>query len=200
MKTIKKGQKFKCVKDYVMRGGEIAYKAGKNYKSEIDYCLTDEQEIKGHRMSLSTNFYEHFELIESKVKIEWLEEINPKTMKTEIEIPAGCKIAKTEVIDGKLIVTYERDLPDSVRDIPNREWWVCANSVEKLNIPDSVSQFSTKERAEAILALGQLLELAAYVGPEDTNFYFEFQSGKDGLPPEFYEKYADLFEKAKKLL
>jgi hypothetical protein len=29
MKTIKKGQKFKCIKDYVMNSGQIAYKAGK---------------------------------------------------------------------------------------------------------------------------------------------------------------------------
>ena len=187
MKTIKKGQEFKCVKDYVMRGGEIAYKAGKNYKSEIDYCLTDEQGTKKHGMSFSTDFYEHFELIESKVKIEWLDEINPKTMKTEIEIPAGCKIAKTEVIDGKLIVTYDRKLPDSVKDIPNRGWW-------------GVFESTSIERKNGIVALAQLLELAAYVGPEDTNFYFEFQSRKDELPPEFYEKYADLFEKAKKLL
>jgi hypothetical protein len=186
MKTIKKGQKFKCVKDYVMNSGQIAYKAGKNYKSDFAGCLTDDQSKK-HGMSLSTDFYEHFELIESKVKIEWLEEINPKTMKTEIEIPAGCKIAKTEVIDGKLIVTYERDLPDSVCNIPNR------------NYPGAFKSISI-ERRNGIVALAQLIELAAYVGCEDTNFYFEFQSRKDGLPPEFYEKYADLFEKAKKLL
>jgi hypothetical protein len=187
MKTIKKGQKFKCVKDYVMRGGQIAYKADKNYKSEIDYCLTDEQGTKKHGMNLNDYFYEHFELIESKVKIEWLDEINPKTMKTEIEIPARCKIAKTEVIDGKLIVTYERDLPVSVCDIPDR------------NYPGAFKS-TTIERRNGIVALAQLIELAAYVGCEDTNFYFEFQSRKDGLPPEFYEKYADLFEKAKKLL
>jgi hypothetical protein len=201
MKTIKKGQKFKCVKDYVMRGGEIAYKAGKNYKSEIDYCLTDEQGTKKHGMSLSTDFYEHFELIESKVKIEWLEEINPKTMKTEIEIPAGCKIAKTEVIDGKLIVTYERDLPDSVRDIKDRNWFIDHKGgvFESKGFSD-INNFSTKERAEAILALGQLIELAAYVGCEDVKIEFQFGIGKAELARDFHKKYADLFEKAKKLL
>jgi hypothetical protein len=42
MKTIKKGQEFKCIKDFFMRSGEIRFKAGKNYKSEFDGCLTDE--------------------------------------------------------------------------------------------------------------------------------------------------------------
>jgi hypothetical protein len=143
-------------------------------------------------MSLSTDFYEHFELIESKVKIEWLEEINPKTMKTEIEIPAGCKIAKTEVIDGKLIVTYERDLPDSVRDIKDRNWFI-DHKGEVFESKADINNFSTKERRANFLKmvlwhLAQLLELAAYVGSEDINFYFEFQSRKDGLPPEFLSK------------
>jgi hypothetical protein len=186
MKTIKKGQKFKCIKDYVMNSGQIAYKAGKNYKSDFNGCLTDEQSKK-HGMSLSTDFYEHFELIESKVKIEWLEEINPKTMKTEIEIPAGCKIAKTEVIDGKLIVNYERDLPDSVCDIPDRNWW-------------GVFKSTTIERRNGIVALAQLLELAAYVGCEDVKIEFQFGIGKAELARDFQKKFADLFEKAKKLL
>ena len=173
MKTIKKGQKFKCIKDYVMRGGQIAYKADKNYKSDSDGCLTNEQSKK-HGMTLDADFYEHFE-------------INPKTIKTEIEIPAGCKIAKTEVIDGKLIVTYERDLPESVSDIQNRDYAFVFNS-------------TSRKRGNSIIALAQLIELAAYVGCEDTNFYFEFQSSKDELPPEFYEKYADLFEKAINIL
>jgi len=35
MKTIKKGQEFKCIKDFVMDCGEISYKAGKKYQSDL---------------------------------------------------------------------------------------------------------------------------------------------------------------------
>jgi hypothetical protein len=42
------------------------YKADKNYKSDFDGCLTDEQGTKRHGMHLNDDFYEHFELIESK--------------------------------------------------------------------------------------------------------------------------------------
>jgi hypothetical protein len=145
------------------------------------------------------NFMNHFELVEPRVKITWLDEINPKPMKTEIEIPAGCKIAKTEIIDGKLIVTYEFDLPDSVSDIPNRDWFIDnkGDVFEAKGFSD-INNFSTKERAEAILALGQLLELAAYVGgiELDLNFTFDNQDLLDA----FNKKYTDLFEKAKKIL
>jgi hypothetical protein len=133
-----------------------------------------------------------------KKHTEWLDEINPKTMKTEIEIPARCKIAKTEVIDGKLIVTYERDLPVSVCDIPDRNWYIDAVGGIIKSKTDDINNFSTKERAEAILALGQLLELAAYVGSIKLDLHWMFN--KRGLVGDFQKKYADLFEKAKKLL
>lgn len=107
-------------------------------------------------------------------------------MKTEIEIPNGCKIAKTEIIDGKLIVTYGRELPDSVNDIPDIVYFHALKS-------------TSLERASAVRALTQLIELVAYMGCEDMDLYFEFQSGKSQLPPEFYEKYADLFEKARNI-
>lgn len=127
-------------------------------------------------------------------------------MKNTIETPKGCKIAKTEIIDGNLIVTYERDLPDSVKEIPNRNWFIhsCGTVENKKCIAGKStnykSNFSTKERAEAILALGQLLELAAYVGCDNVNVEFQFGLGKSGLALEFKEKYSELFEKTKKLL
>ena len=107
-------------------------------------------------------------------------------MKNTIETPAGCKIAKTEIIDGNLIVTYERDLPDSVDEIKRN--YGCAVWV------------SSDERAEAILALGQLLELAAYVGCEKVNVQFDFGIENADLAKDFKEKYSELFKKAKKLL
>lgn len=119
-------------------------------------------------------------------------------MKNTIETPKGCKIAKTEIFDGNLIVTYERYLPESVKDIPNRHWYIEAfgNIIETKTT--DVNNFSTKERAEAILALGQLLELAAYVGSERCYFGFHFPS--EDLRLEFNKKYAHLIEKTKKLL
>lgn len=121
-------------------------------------------------------------------------------MKNTIETPKSCKIAKTEIIDGNLIVTYERDLPESVRDIPNRTYAVVGNKPFIIYNNFDLDQFSTKERAEAILALGQLLELAAYVGCEKFNYTFQFGLGKQDLANDFRKKYDDLFQKAKKLL
>jgi hypothetical protein len=106
-------------------------------------------------------------------------------MKTEIEIPDGCKIAKTEIIDGKLIVTYERDFPDSVKDIPDIVYFHALKS-------------TSLERASAVRALTQLIELAAYVGCDD--FYFNFCFDNEKLESDFEKKYADLFEKAYKIL
>ena len=186
MKTIKKGQEFECIKDYVMRSGYKAYIAGKKYLCELEGRLTDEQGIKEHKMPLCEYFYEHFKLIES--------------MKNIIETPAGCKIAKTEIIEGNLIVTYERDLPESVRGIKDRLWFIDSDGLVEQRYGLEPHQFSTKERAEAILALGQLLELAAYVGCKKVNVQFDFGIENADLAKDFKEKYSDLFEKAKKLL
>ena len=171
MKTIKKGQEFECVKPWRMESGYNAYIAGKKYTSDNDGCLSNEQGNKLHYMTLNDEFYEHFKLIEN--------------MKNTIETPTGCKIAKTEIINGNLIVTYERDLPDSILDLPNVNKSVFIAT-------------STPERAEAILALGQLLELAAYVGID--KYHISFGSKDKQLLDEFFEKYAHLIEKTKKLL
>ena len=123
-------------------------------------------------------------------------------MKNTIETPAGCKIAKTEIFDGNLIVTYERDLPESVKDIPNRYFYIINGKVSssRSKMLQSDDNFSTPERAEAILALGQLLELAAYVGCKKVNVQFDFGIENADLAKDFKEKYSELFKKAKKLL
>ena len=121
-------------------------------------------------------------------------------MKNTIKTPAGCKIAKTEIFDGNLIVTYERDLPESVFQIKGRLWFIDSDGLVEQRYGLEPHQFSTKERAEAILALGQLLELAAYVGAEKFHYTFQFGFGKQDLANDFRKKYDDLFEKAKKLL
>jgi len=40
---IKKGDKFRCIKDVVMSNGGVAYLKGKIYTSEEDGCITNEQ-------------------------------------------------------------------------------------------------------------------------------------------------------------
>jgi hypothetical protein len=61
---IKKGEKYLCLKDYVMQNGRLAYTKGKSYQSENDLCLTNNQFNKCHQMYLSDEFYEHFEILE----------------------------------------------------------------------------------------------------------------------------------------
>lgn len=60
---IKKGQCFLCVKDYVMEVGWVAYTAGNEYYSEINGCITDNEDDVEHRMNDMIDFNEYFELI-----------------------------------------------------------------------------------------------------------------------------------------
>lgn len=50
---IKKGDKFKCIKDVIMddNSKSIAYTSGKIYISELDECITDNQGIADHHWS-----------------------------------------------------------------------------------------------------------------------------------------------------
>lgn len=47
---IKKGDKFKCIKDVIMDDdpNDIVYHAGGIYISELDGCITDEKRVKTH--------------------------------------------------------------------------------------------------------------------------------------------------------
>ena len=60
---IKKGDRFLCIKKYKMEDGEIAYIKGKEYLSEGNTYLTDEQGDYFHKMEDQSNFFEHFQLI-----------------------------------------------------------------------------------------------------------------------------------------
>lgn len=49
MKRVKKGDRFICTEDVVMNPDkEIAYYKGKEYVSEQDNCITDEEGITCH--------------------------------------------------------------------------------------------------------------------------------------------------------
>src|SRR5690606_10820896 len=63
---IKRGDIYRCIKDYTMERGNVAYKKGQYYVSERDECLTDEGENAGHIMTLNNEVYEHFTKLEIK--------------------------------------------------------------------------------------------------------------------------------------
>lgn len=61
---IKKGDKFRCIKDVYMNGGkhdgDLAYKSGKVYESEADRRITDEFGEREHYWTLGDDLLEHF--------------------------------------------------------------------------------------------------------------------------------------------
>lgn len=61
---IQKGDKFKCIKTFIMDVGEKAYNRGKEYLSEVKGCITDNQLEVYHYMDNVEGFFNHFKLIE----------------------------------------------------------------------------------------------------------------------------------------
>lgn len=57
---ITKGSIFLCIKDYEMESGAIAYTNGKEYLSEVDNMLTDNDLDIYHDMGGERDFFEHF--------------------------------------------------------------------------------------------------------------------------------------------
>lgn len=59
--TTKKGDKFLCIKTVVMLGSNhIAYVKAKIYRSDIDGCITNEQNQPDHRWSSASQLEEFF--------------------------------------------------------------------------------------------------------------------------------------------
>jgi hypothetical protein len=67
--TIKKGDKFLCLENYIMDDGgdTIAYTKGVVYESEIDNCITDDQTDKTHQMDNQYDFFEYFKIINGQL-------------------------------------------------------------------------------------------------------------------------------------
>ncbi len=59
---IEKGDVFTCIKTFKMEDGEKSYIKGKEYKSEKEDCLTDEQGFIEHYMNDLPYFFEHFKI------------------------------------------------------------------------------------------------------------------------------------------
>ena len=51
-KKIYKGDVFECIQHVVMDDGEVLYRKGKAYASEIDGCITDEQHDERHEWNI----------------------------------------------------------------------------------------------------------------------------------------------------
>ncbi len=61
--TIKKGDRFKCIKTFKMEDGEKSYVRGKEYLSELGNCITDDQHDVYHNMAEIKEFFEYFKLL-----------------------------------------------------------------------------------------------------------------------------------------
>lgn len=66
IQTIKKGDKFLCIKDGVMSDGSIVYYKGEFYKSEIDECITDRNGDDKHFWGSVDN--EYFKRIDNNME------------------------------------------------------------------------------------------------------------------------------------
>lgn len=63
----KKGQSFKCIKDFISGDNIVYYISGKEYICELDNCLTDEKGDVYHDMSFDIH-------INNKTEIEYFKD------------------------------------------------------------------------------------------------------------------------------
>lgn len=68
MKTIKKGQRYLCLKDYVMGSGDLAYKCGQVYESPEDGYLSSILSSV-HSMQRNEMFNKYFEKQKKKKQV-----------------------------------------------------------------------------------------------------------------------------------
>lgn len=89
---IKKGDKFECIKDVIMDNNpkDIAYTSGKIYISELDECITDDQNKVNH-------YWSNEESEQYFIKL-------PKNKKEMVNHPSHYKNNKYECIDVMLDV------------------------------------------------------------------------------------------------
>jgi len=61
--TIEKGDSFKCIKTFKMESGEKAYTRGREYFSEVNGCITDNEPDVYHNMNGVEDFFKYFKLL-----------------------------------------------------------------------------------------------------------------------------------------
>lgn len=131
---IKKGDKFKCIKDFIMEEGNIAYIKNKEYISDKDGNLPDE-ELSEHYMHYyiengddPNEFWEHFEKVESDVK----DNVNPdhyKQGKVEcIDALESATVNKTgiEAVCTSQIIKYiwRYESKNGLEDVKKAAWYI----------------------------------------------------------------------------
>lgn len=146
-------------------------------------------------------------------EIDWQKttELNNKQMKVKEQIiipPYGFEIDKDKSTFEKIVFKeIQNKLPMSVEEIPNRDFYINSHgTINQLAIEHSNNGLSTKERAQAFLALMQLVELRdAWNGDSERHEYFFANSSvlcfkTAQLRKQFYEQFKDLIDTAKELL
>ena len=161
-----------------------------------------------------------YELNESSINWQKTNELNNKQMKElKIEVPEGYQIDKEKSTFEKIVFKeIENKLPMSVEEIPNRKFYITNDSNIVINNNKRVlstgrsciNQLSTKERAEAFLALMQLVELRdVWNGDSKRHLYLIYSENRTSnllsfktleLRNQFGEQFKDLIETAKELL
>lgn len=67
--VINKGDKFLCIKDFIMNDGRVAFEKGVIYTSERNTCLTNSWGEKNHHMNECDQFSDHFKIPISDSKV-----------------------------------------------------------------------------------------------------------------------------------
>ncbi len=167
---------------------------------------------------------------ESSLNWQKTNELNNKQMKEFIiECPSGFEVDKENSTFEKIVFKeIGNKLPISVEEIPNRYWYITSGGYTSIyKNGNSKNHLSTKERAEAFLALMQLVELRdAYNGDWEVdwiknnsqrkyvieicnnyinsadylNCYKVLHFKSEQLRDQFAEQFKDLIETAKELL
>lgn len=182
---------------------------------------------KGYRYQIPVVFSEFSSFAEYDIDWQKTTELNNKQMKElKIEVPQGFEIDKDNSTFEKIVFKpIENRLPMSVEEIPNRNYYIgCKGKICELNTAYDKNNLSTKERAEAFLALMQLVELRdAWNGDwkadynSETSYNIEAQDSgiivyqysniprvlnfkSRNIAEKFAEQFKDLIETAKELL
>ena len=148
--------------------------------------------------------------------IDWekTNELNNKQMEFKIEVPQGFEIDKDKSTFEKIVFKeIQNKLPMSVEEIPNRKWYISlSGDIRQTSSMEDKNNLSTKERAEAFLALMQLVELRdKWNGDSERHQFLIAVRGGDShselisfknseLRNKFEKQFKDLIEQAKELL
>lgn len=119
----------------------------------------------------------------------------------KIEVPGGYEIDQENsnlaegVIKFKLVAKESR-VPESIYDVEGRNYFIDHFGIIERCDESTHNHFSTKERAEAMLALGQLVEIYYAINQNHNRFkyYIEVQSKDKVIDINFWFETEELRE------